>query len=356
MLGGRPGLVAALAADGVPHHVWNDPARRWPAESLAELGGFTHVLAGTEATVVPAALAREKLGARRFPRVTAHRCHDKLVMKRYLEQRGIAMTPYRDGSARSSADEIVRELGLPVVLKDRRRSGGRGMVVLQEEDSVARAARRGRILERWVEAEEASIESFVSDRIVRFVNVTEYVRKGAVNAVPAALDAATTAKLLELNRRVVGALGIRWGMTHVEAYLTCGDLLFGEIALRPPGGYIMDLIELAWGFDPWRAFLAVELGRGFDFPAAPSAHAAAVVLHPGAGTVRAVHGLDEVRRHPGVVRATIKVGAGDRVTPRLGVGESVGRVLLRAATRDELLAALRHVDSTLSVELDPVAE
>jgi biotin carboxylase len=355
VLGGRPGLVAALAKGGVPHHVWNDPARRWPVESLGELGAFSHVLAGTEAAVVPAARAREKLGARRFPRVIAQRCHDKLVMKRFLERHDIAMTPYRDGSARASAGEIVRELGLPVVLKDRRRSGGRGMVVLPDEASVARAKRYGRILERWVEAEEASVESFVSDRSIRFANVTEYVRKGAVNAVPAALDPATRAKLLDLNRRVVGALGIRWGMTHLEAYLTRGSLLFGEIALRPPGGYIMDLIDLAWGFDPWRAFLAVELGLPFDFPEAPSAHAAAVVLHPGAGTVRAVHGVDDVRRHPHVVRATIKVVAGDRVTPRLGVGESVGRVLLRASSRGELLETLRHVDSTLSVELDPAA-
>lgn len=351
MLGRRRGLVAALRAEGIEHYVERAPDRRGLLASLAGLGSFSHVIAGTEAAVVPAAHARESLAALRFPRAVARRCHDKLHMKRWLSRRGIPMTPFLDGSADVPPAAVVEALGLPVVLKERKRSGGRGLRLLDDLAAVAAAPRRGRILERRVEAPEASVESFVCAGAIRFESVTEYLRQGEVNVVPAAIDDAARAELLDLNRRVLRALGVIRGMTHLEAFLTPDGPLFGEVALRPPGGYIMDLLRLAWRFDAWRAFVAAELDRPFDSPAAPSAHAAAVILHPGPGTVSAVRGLDDVRRHPCVVDARVKVAPGDRVAERAGLGQDVGRVLLRARTRGELLTALEFMSSSLRIEI-----
>ena len=37
----------------------------------------------------------------------------------------------------------------------------------------------------------------------------------------------------------------------MEVFLGEEGPVFGEIAARPPGGYLMDLIPRAYGFDPW---------------------------------------------------------------------------------------------------------
>jgi len=280
------------------------------------------------------------------------RCHDKLAMKRHLSERGIPMTHFVDGNVDISPGALVERLGLPVVVKPRRSSGGRDIEWVDCVEALAGIDRRGRLLERYVDAPEVSVESFIAGGDVRFANVTEYAEKSHVNVVPAGLDNAMRDAVLDLNRRVIGALNIHWGMTHLEVYLAPGGLLFGEIALRPPGGYIMELLELAYGFNPWRAFVAMELDRPFEFRTEVRAHTAAVVLHPGAGTVTAVHGLDEVAAHRAVVKAGVRVRPGDTVPERKGIGTDVGHVILRAPTRDALLDALAMVDARLRIELE----
>lgn len=378
VIGSRRGLHAALEMMGVPYVLWTDrPAPRTAAERvhqapisggeatarreterLAKDGPFTHVIAANEASVLPAAVARRVLGARQSSKTTLIRCHDKLRMKQHLSDRGIPMTPFLDATVGLEPAEIMRQLGAPLVVKPRRSSGGRGQEFVVDAQQLQERPRRGYLFERYVDAREASVESFVSGGEILFQSVTEYWRKGHVNVVPAGLDEQTREDVLALNRRVLTALNVTWGMTHVEVYLTDRGPLFGEIALRPPGGYIMDLLRLVWGVDSWRAFAAVELEVPFEFPIEfPNgnvpclAHAAAIVVHPGAGTVVRVAGVDDVRRHPATVRIHLRIHPGDEVHRRVGVGHDVGYVLLRAPTRAALQQAISFVDEHLRIDI-----
>ncbi len=370
VVGYRRGLCAALERLGVPFALWH-PARRAKAsavahcvsqigrsprrvreaaERLAPGGPFTHVIAGTESAVVPAAMLRRPLGARRTPVARVLRCHDKLRMKRHLAGHGIPMTEFR-GGGEATAEQLLAELGSPVVVKARTSSGGRGIAFARDPETLRAIPRRGRYYEKFVAGEEASVESFVHRGRIGFTNVTRYLAKGHVNLLPWHPAPEAEAELLDLNQRVIEALRIEWGMTHLEVFLTDGGLLFGEIALRPPGGYIMDLLDLAYGGDAWGALVAVELDRQPAFPGPTRAACAAIVLHPGASTVHAVRGLDAVRRHPCVVDARIKVRPGDEIAPRAGVGQDVGRVLLRAGGHEELLAAIERIQRQLVIEI-----
>lgn len=114
----------------------------------------------------------------------------------------------------------------------------------------------------------------------------------------------------------------------------------------------MRCIELAWGFDPWEAVLSIELGEAPALPARPVRPAAVVVLHPGPGRVARLRGLDAVRAHPAHVESHLKVGPGDVVGERVGVGQDVGRVLLTADDQSALDAAIRYVEESLVIELE----
>ena len=91
------------------------------------------------------------------------------------------------------------------------------------------------------------------------INVTEYHRIGHCNLVPAHYSEKELELIHELNRRVIKALKIKWGMTHLEYYLTDEGILFGEVALRPPGGHIMDCMSIAYDVNIWDHFIDVEL-------------------------------------------------------------------------------------------------
>lgn len=329
-----------------------EAAIRREAQLLAELGPFTHVIAGREESVVPAAIARRVLGVRGPATSTVLRCHDKLKMKNYLASRGVRMTDFLDGDVDLEPEAIVERLGLPIVLKERALGGRRGIEFLPDAAALRERVRKGRLLERFVDAPEVSVESFVSKGQIQLENVTEYARKEHVNIVPARLDDRARTKILDLNRGVLRALKIQRGMTHTEIYVTREGPLFGEIALRPPGGYIMDLLKLAWGFDAWAAFVALELDRPFAFPQAPCAHAASVILHPGEGRVARIDGIESIRAKSSVVDVHIKVRPGDCVAPRQSVGQDVGRVLLRAQSAKELGDAVESVETRLRVELE----
>jgi hypothetical protein len=374
VVGERRGLCDALRRLGVDFAVWNDPARRVNRAQfvhgaalhasqtrardeatgiLERHGPFTHVIAGTEAAVLPAAVARRVLGARKSSHTTIMRCRDKLLMKRHLADRGVPMTAFVDAAVELTPREVLDELGHKVVVKDRTSSGGRGIAVVEDEQALGAERRRGRIAERFVNAPEVSVESYVNRHEILFENVTEYVRKGSVNLVPGRLAGDALDAVLALNRKVIEELRIDWGITHAEMYLTEDGPLFGEIALRPPGGYIMELIETAWRFPVWDAFVAVELDLPMVFPTAPRRAAMAAILHPGAGRIASIDGVEAVRADRRVARLKLKAAAGDEIHERAGVGEDIGYVLLDCNSHDDALDALAFVDRTLQIDLEP---
>lgn len=377
VIGPRRGLIDVLRQRGIPFSVWQEKALFTVAGSQMSVVSplwhsperireqirtsfpdqqFTHVIAGTEAGVVVASVARRQLGARLSSTITGARCRDKLLMKQHLAGFGIPMTRFMADTADLDPHEVFAALGAPVVRKFRKSSGGKGLQFLHSPEQYVPGRQGSSILERFVDAPEASIESFIDRGRIRFTNITQYHHKGHCNFVPAAFDPELERTLLSLNERAIGALGIGWGMTHLEVYLTPRGPLFGEIALRPPGGYIMNALQHAWDFNPWEAFLAMELGEAFQFPGHPACFAAAEVLHPGAGVVLAVHGKARVLDEEGVQEFRIKVKSGDVIDPRKGLGQDAGYVVHTSATPQDRCALHERIAAALTIELAPSAD
>lgn len=372
VIGPRRGLVDVLQRRRIRFSIWQEKPFSWPdAERLITApllkspdrirqtvrnefatSRYTHIIAGTESALYPAAIARRLLGARSSSTTTALRCRDKLAMKNYLFAFAIPMTAFMAESSATDAATVFKVLGRPVVRKNRKSSGGRTLQIIHTESELILQRGNRNILEKYVSAPEASIESFVNNGRIQFTNLTDYHEKGFTNFIPAAFDPELATAIQKLNRRVIGALKISWGITHLEVYLAEKGLLFGEIALRPPGGYIMNAMRHAYDFNPWEAFLAMELDEPFAFPDSPLAFAAVEVLHPGAGTVTAIRGESEVRSHPAIREFRLKTAPGDQITLREGVGQDTGYLLHASnspAARQQLHTTFRQ---QLRIEVD----
>ncbi len=313
------------------------------------------VFALTEGAVLPAARIRRRLGLAGDPPEVATRATDKLEMKRAVSRAGIPCARFV-GAEGTGPGELVERLGLPLVVKDRVGSGGRGARLVVRRDELTEPLAPGRLAESFVDGVEMSVESLVAQGRVAFSNPTEYLRVRWANVVPAALEPATLAAVLDLNARAVAAIGVRDAFTHMELFLTPDGPVFGELAARPPGGYITDLIELAYGFDPWRAWLRLGLGeKPAAFPP-PARSAGALLLHPGAGVVRRVAGVERARGAPGVERLKLRVEPGAAVAERLGVSQEVGHVLVTGRDRDQVAARLERAGRSLEFEMEAAPE
>src|SRR5213080_2139024 len=68
-------------------------------------------------------------------------------------------------------------------------------------------------------------------------------------------------KLLEINRRLVKAMGLQTGATHAEFIKgeADGEFYFLEIASRVGGAYIADVLEAATGINLWREWARLEI-------------------------------------------------------------------------------------------------
>jgi biotin carboxylase len=310
------------------------------------------IVAVTERAVAIAARLRETLGVKGHRRAVAHRCRDKSAMRVHARKYGIPCTDHVKLNARTTGAQLVKRLGLPLVLKPAAASGARGSKIVREMSELHELPGSGYIAESFVHGLEMSIESFVHEGRILLTNVTEYLLPLWANIVPATwLAPSVLHQVKQLNTKVIHAFGIERGVTHVELFLTTGGPVFGEIAIRPPGGQIMALIQRSYDFDPWQTAILLELGRRPQLPKKARRHSGVCFFHPGAGCVQRVHGLRSVKTLPGVVNVTCKVAAGEQLRPRGGSGESVAHVIAVGAERADVAGALRQAGRTLVIEL-----
>ncbi len=327
LIGKRNGALRAARNLGLKTKIV-DPS----AEEGAELPGppIRAVVAVTEATVLKAAEIRASFGLPGLTPEAAKRCTDKLAMKQAIRAAGIPCASFVPVPAgQTDAEALFNKLGKPLILKQQCGYGGRGTVIASEPGELPASIEVPSLAESFVAGIEMSVESLVVDGAPVFVNLTQYVEPAWSSLLPAELDEATKAALHDINARSIAALGVERGMTHMEVFLTKDGIVFGELAARPPGGQIMSLIAEAYRFDPWEALLAIEIGEP-DRVAVPEAAlqcAAMRFIHPGAGTVTSIQGLDEIRELPTLQELSCKLTAGDEVPPREGTGQHRGFVI-----------------------------
>lgn len=185
-----------------------------------------------------------------------HLLQNRLRQKRYLADRGIAVTPFR---AATSVEELTRagEVGFPCLLKTATTGyDGKGQWMLAREEHVGRlqaelaergATRTDYILEQWVAFEqELSVLVVRSARgDLRVYPAVQNVHEGGIlrtTRVPADLPGTLLEKAQATARAAVEALdGV--GVFCVELFvLPGGELYVNEVAPRPhnSGHYTLD--------------------------------------------------------------------------------------------------------------------
>lgn len=324
-----------------------------PATVLQWLEKFsiTTVVAATEKAVVVAALVREYFQLPGHTRAIAQACHDKLTMKMIAQQHGIPLTPFQLIEEHTNENNIITQFGLPVVIKQRASSGSRGLIIADTKSVLAAKLKNNWIAEKFISGTEMSVESFVHRGKILFKNITQYYLPKHINIMPATLSSELEQQIYIFNEKIIKAFQIERGITHLEFYVTEHGLLFSEIAIRPPGGYLMQLMQLVYQFNPWEMLLKLEMGEMCEFNQQAQQYAAAWIIHPGAGIVTAIKGWDVVSALPQVYQATRRFAVGDLLHSRQGLGESYAKIVFVAPTYAELIAVLELARKKLQIDL-----
>jgi predicted ATP-grasp superfamily ATP-dependent carboligase len=369
VLGHRRGITLALEKREIPYIIWSPkkvkarlkakkviqadyPSSKEDLEKkIKSKALITHVIAGTEDSVIPSSQIRVWLNSRRNPHTIVIRCADKLKMKEYLKAELIPMTDFVPGRKELRAKKLFQQLGVPIVLKPRKSSGGRGLKFIKSEAELLKEISDQVILEKNIEGSEGSVESFIVDGKILFTNITEYYQLGHCNLVPAHYETSLKKKILKLNQQVIESMKIQWGMTHMEFYLKKKQILFGEIALRPPGGYIMEVLQMAYGKNFWDLFVQVELGLIFKEPIKLTKHTASVIIHPPSGLVKSITGLKDLEQINSLKKFKLKLKEGQKIPKREGVGQDFGYAFFANDNPSALIEDILKFQKTLKIQI-----
>jgi biotin carboxylase len=295
---------------------------------------------------------------------------DKAVLRRVSAAAGIA----NPASVRAESAEDVREFLRahpgPAVLKPANRQASVGVRVLAGPDEAEaawaeclvqdegvfvpdRPMEVAMLVEQFVRGEEFSVEMLVRGGEPLFTNVTgKHLYPGpypveSAHVVPADIPAELSRLLGAQTARLMAAVGFGDGVVHCEWIVSGGVPYLVECAGRMAGDAILDLIEAAYPVEFMRAYFAVLKGeQPPELPARAKSGAAVRFLAPGAGTVQAVHGVEDAERAEGVVFANCAIAPGTSFGGLRNSWDRTGIVFARADTPAE---AHRRADAAAAL-------
>ncbi|MEU4931394.1 hypothetical protein AB0G54_33630 [Streptomyces yokosukanensis] len=286
------------------------------ALDLALEHGVTHVVAHHEADLLRAGLLREKLGLPGPRRDDALPFRDKVLMKHRAVGAGIEVAPHTVPATAADVRAFAEIHGLPLVFKARDGFGSVGLRVVHTREQLAEhvgrefpdgaAPRDDVLLEAYVPGRMCHVDGLVAGGRTVLSCPSQYqyelasFRTDRGARVDLMLDPAdpVSARVVELTDTLLRALGAPADTAfHAEVFHTPDDrLVLCEIACRPAGGRVRDVLKAAYDLHPVEYAARAETGLALpavqDLPAGerlrPRRMAGQVLIMKRAGEVRAV--------------------------------------------------------------------
>ena len=277
----------------------------WPRESLDELYAVPNdagpplfidlvaflskrmkadrVIALEEFDVVTAALIREHLCLAGLSASDAKVFRDKLLMAVRSQKAGIDVPEFVPLINPDDIRHYMETVPAPWVIKPRSDVSAIGIKKVDQaepvwqtiEDMNKRENLRERasyyVLARFIPGEVFHVDSLVNRGRVVFSGVNQYGRPpmqvahqgGAYISRTVLRGSADEKTLVDINKKLVKALGLEHGATHAEFIKSTedGKFYFLEIAARVGGAYIADVLEAASGINLWREWARIEVNQ-----------------------------------------------------------------------------------------------
>lgn len=282
------------------------------------------VLANWEPLVITAARLRELFGMPGMSVDTVRGFRDKQLMKERVAAAGVRVP--RSARARSLAEvrTALEVTGYPAIVKP---ISGAGSADTYRIDSEAELDNVAPLLRH---VDEVSVEEFITGDELTYDTVCiggKPVYESVTQYFPNALEMRSQEWVspimlsvrdlsqphiqsgIALGRRVLTALGMCDGMTHMEWFRKPdGEVVFGEIACRPGGACVVDLMNYTSDIDLFREWARAVCWHAFEASRERKYNVGIVFKRAqGQGRISAIHGLTEYyqRFRPHIVADTL---------------------------------------------------
>jgi len=244
---------------------------------------------------------------------TVEACRDKFLMKEVLHAAGLPVPRFAKFRTSQELMTVARAFSFPVVIKPGELAGSVGVIKVETPAELAPAYARCLedirnlggtfhtredefVIEEYIPLEnEVSVEVICFGNTHRTIAVTDkylgeepyFVEIG--HSVPSIHNANEVVR--SVAERACAALGIERGVAHVEMrVMPSGEVRLIEVGARTGGDCIMDLVERAFGVNPYYLHVQSYLGIEPSLPEhlAPRGLAAVGFLKADVGVIQRV--------------------------------------------------------------------
>lgn len=312
----------------VEHLFDEERAAQTIARALAGKG-IDRVESNWEPTVLLAARVRELLGIPGMSRDTVLGFRDKQLMKERLVAAGLRVPHSRRCSSVGEVRTAAEQIGFPLIIKPIAGAGSADTYrcddVAQLETAIGATQHVSEVsVEEFVAGDEFTYDTVCVRGEPAFENVAQYFPRPLVfrseqwispaqivfrDPFRPDLQAGVT-----LGRKVLKALGMGTGFTHMEWYRKAdGEVVFGEIGCRNGGGHFVDMMNWSNDFDVFREWARSVCWHSFEAETKRLYHVGMVFKRAhGDGRIAKIDGMDALRRRWGrhiVADALLPIGA-----------------------------------------------
>lgn len=333
----------------------------WARERAAAGQRFDVVIGIREFAQIATAEVAAAVGAPGNPPETVRTVRNKDLCRAALARARFSQPTCALCTDLADAERFVAGTAGPWVVKPRASMGSEGVRKVDDRGELAAAvaALPGPgpfLVEEFVLGKEFSVEGVFLGGQPRVLAVTEkqvmapplFVEVGHV--LPAPLPGSVRDKLAEETVAALKSLGLRFGVFHVELWLTEAGVVLGEVHVRNGGDWIHLLLQHAIpGLELFGVVYDDALGRPVDETRlAPTRGAAVRFLLPPPGVLSRVEGWAEVTSHPDVLHARLSVEPGTEIRPVLDSNDRVGEVVVGASTAQQAAAIARELADSVT--------
>lgn len=225
--------------------------------------------------VETAARLREHLRIPGMGDTTARHFRDKLAMRVQARDHQIKIPDFVHVLNNKKIQEFIDRVPPPWVLKPRSEAGSVGIKKLYTAKDLWETIHTlgdlhsYYLLEQFVAGDIYHVDSIVFDNKILFTQAHKYGTPpfslwnygGVFNSSSLNHDDPALKPLLDINAKVIKAMGLVRGVTHAE-YIRCqntGEFYFLELAARVGGASIDMLVSQTTGVDLWTEWVKLEL-------------------------------------------------------------------------------------------------
>ena len=329
----------------------------------ARLGGTDVLFAAYEQLQVPVALIRERFGIAGMRSEAARNFRDKARMKDRFAEAGLPCARHARVAKDEDAWRFAEANGYPLVYKPVEGAGARSTFRIDDAGQLRDALRIApppAMLEEHIVGEEHSFEGVCIDGRLVWHSLTHYsptplevIRNEWIQwciLLPREIDDPRYDDIRAAAARALEVLGMGTGLCHLEWFRRRdGSIAISEVAARPPGAQIMDLVSFAHDIDFDEAWVRLMVLGTFEPPPRRYSAGIAFLRGQGEGRVKDIHRLEEAAREIGSLVVATKLPSIGQ-TPAGGY-EGEGFIIVRHAETAVVEEALRTIINLVRVEL-----